>query len=333
MSTYKLIPYKVKVRKKFAKDKPQNRFPLQSIPTGQNNSTHIVNLIEEFCTDQRIIQLEEIEKTLYFPNGGIDLDLDQKTISGLMKLGEYGVNADFLHLDEDQPTIEENARTIHDSETLPFYFLFHAPSDRPTAENPKEGYLILQRFKNMGAKGVFASAFVDYFKSTYIDDITFSFNPIISHDLIDQIQSADRIFELQLVKKEVPRSTTSKILIDNDNVKEKRTFVGLGESGLNFNLGNLEDIRQILTNVEYLDNTELEDTTYYDDVKIRLEEGGSQNTIRIAKRPEFKEALVLDEDELEFREDGHPQMSALQEKSVSYMNKILERENEAAIYS
>ncbi len=81
-------------------------------------------------------------------------DQDGATISGLLKTGEYGLEIDVVNT---LTGVVDYTRKAHHADMYPFTFLLYLPQ----AET--HGYVILQRFKNLGISETLLAGFKKYF--------------------------------------------------------------------------------------------------------------------------------------------------------------------------
>ena len=313
MATVKLIPYYVRIKEKYL----DKYLDITQIETDDGKKS-LLNIIHELCVNcEKNVYLRDAEKkTLFIDNTA--LDLESQRISAMIKSGEYGFETDFY--DTIQMKHIPSARKKEHSEEKPFFFLF----SMLTASNSDRGILILQTFKQFGVKYIFENALREEIKK--IDDnLLIEINPIINSRLLDEIQKNDRIVELRLIKKQIPKDIGDKNLIDNyEDVKEERSFKVKKNKDIKFKAVK-DKICESLKNIEY-PYLEVEGEKY-DEVKIVLETGKAQKTISLKAIPEFRESMPLIDDELQFSR-GFPTKDSILPWAIEYVNGIKIKINE-----
>lgn len=320
MARYSFFPYIIKLKER----NTNNNYNLSSIPT-ENGNRSLFQILNSFFElyDDDAYHNDERQKTFHVH----DIHTSDNTILyGRIKSGEYGYSGDFFNVE--QNLLTPNARTVNDSEELPFYFMIN--TNLPL-RNTDMALMILQKFKNFGTKSLLYAALKEYVEG--LGNHTFQMNHIISNDLMNKLNNVDRIVKLRLLKREIPRDTAEVHMINNYNdiaeervfkIKNRREFDGI--QFLN-NLTHNELIRR-LRNVDYPYN-EIEEE-HYDEIKIETQTGDSTDTIELSEQGKFREKFVINEEELN-TENGHPTLDSIKPIGVRYMNRILETYNEAPI--
>jgi len=307
MSAFKFTPYFVRVKKKYT----DNYLDLEKIPTG-NGDEKIINILWDMCQgyNKDVYLKDEEQKTMFIE----DLTNDNKNhiVSGITKTGEYGIETDFY--DTKNRKRIPSARKKEHSEEKPFFFLFHTPR----IKNKEIGILILQKFKQFGMKSIFESALKEKI-ITLNSDLIIEIHPIINNTLLEELEKSDRLVELKLIKRKVPKDVADKNLIENyEDIYEERSFKVRKKRDLK--LKPVKDrILSSLKNIHY-PYIEIQDE-FYDEVKLIVEEGGSKRTISITDLPKFRENMPLNDDELKF-DKGFPTKDSLLPLAKKYVEDI-----------
>ena len=260
MAINKLIPYWITVREV---EEPDSDWDLTNIhseePEFPNNN--LADYFEDFCQEYigEVHVDEEEQKT--FTIDEQSFQRDKNTIEGVIKSGEWGRNADFWDIDE-QDRIED-AREENHAEEIPYYFLFHIPD-----EDRHQALLIFRKYKRKGVKTLFTSLFHLRHHDVDVGDAYMSINPHYSDRVSEKLDDADSIASVKFRGREsIPAREqyadrhnieefdsdisgqldvgTELKLTPKDNVDHFRTFVkGLipgDENADNFDYGRIEE--------------------------------------------------------------------------------------------
>jgi len=327
MARFKLVPYSIRI-KDISRDRyvALDKIPVNRIHTNSSNSfIDFYGIFVDFCdryTENNIINREDSQKTLFFER--YTSKPSYRIVYGTIKSGDYGYEADFL--DIRQRRLIRSARQSHHSELIPFFFLLHLPLVR----NRDRGFLILETFRNQGIKSILQDALEGYLKDiTGQNNLRLEINPLISQELVQKLESADRILEIKFIKRKIPRNVADKNLLENyEDIYEERSFKIKRNRSLRFIGGITDNLIAKLKNVEY-PYYEIQDEKY-DQIKIVIESEGSTHTLTINGGPKLRERRILNPEELEF-EGGFPTESSLLTIAISYLNYILERNDENLI--
>lgn len=318
MARFKLTPYKIHL--KTAKG---GNLDLTSISFGTKGSMSFFEIFKEFC--------EEYAKEVYTPTGNyqktlcikeLENSIESNQINGFIKSGEYGLGADFYNLKS--RAHKNRARTPDDSEELPFFFLFCFPATK----NRDTAFLILQKFKQFGAKSILKNSF-QTFLSKHNNNLTLEIDPIISQELIKKLEKSNRLVELRMIKRKIPKDVADKNLIKNyEDLHEEHVFKARKNKSIILKVK--EAIEKNLKNIDY-PYSEIRGEKY-DEIKLTTELRGSRTTLTIPLEDNLKirETMPLIEAELEFKE-GFPTKTALLKKAKEYMNIILMANDENLI--
>jgi len=213
----------------------------------------------------------------------------------------------------------EDARTEEDAEMMPYFMMY----DYPAKQNPDMAFLMLQKFKNQGSKTVFAKAFSEYISNNFNDELTVEVNPIISNELAQKIEKAEKVVELSFIKREVTKDVAGKHIDNYEDVKEERIFRAQRDE--NIAVRKAKKVVDSIKNNEtrYL---EIEDEKY-EELKVTIKERGSETTVTLGKASRFREKKPISKNDIK-TDGGHPVQSSILEEAKQYMNTILEGHDE-----
>jgi len=311
MAKFKLVPYSIRVRKK---NSDQN-LDLSSIPTSKGN-IDLIDLFEKLCKEYSndVYERKKEKRTLCVINHLNNKD--KKVISGIIKSGEYGFEADFY--DTHLKKRIQSARKEEYSEEMPFFFLLNSPK-----KNKDIGFIIAQKFRQYGIKTILEKALLDVLRD-YSKDLIIELNPLISDKLLNILKSSDKLIEIKFIKKEVPKDVADKNLIKNyEDIEEVRSFKVKRNRDLL--LKSKENIVKALKNVEY-PFSEIKKEKY-DAVKLIVERNKTTSTITIEDLPRFRECMPLNPKSNDL-ERGFPKEQYLNKKAKEYLNIILKSYDE-----
>jgi hypothetical protein len=129
MARFKLVPYSIRIRNKHS----DKNLDLRAIPTNKGD-IDFFTMFEGVCKDYNsdVYERKKEQKTLCVVNSTINNT--KRIISGIIKSGEYGFEADFF--DTKLRKRLQSARKQEYSEELPFFF-FRLPAYKCSFENAK----------------------------------------------------------------------------------------------------------------------------------------------------------------------------------------------------
>ena len=315
MARFKLVPYTIRIRNKRSED----YLDLTKIPTNKKDVS-LLDIFEEICKryNKQVYLRSKEQRTLYIENSSIDKS--KKLITGIIKSGEYGYGADFY--DTKLHKRINSARKEEYSEELPFFFLFHLA----TVKNSNRGFLILQKFKQFGIKTILEKAIQETIEPLS-KELIIEINPLINEELLKILKSADKLIELKLIKREIPKDVADKNHIENyKDVYEERSFKIKRNKEIRLTVK--EHIEKVLKNIEY-PYSEIQKEKY-DQVKLIIRKGTTTSTISLEDTPKFRENMPLSPQQHQL-EKGFPTKEFLLEKALEYLNIILENNDENLI--
>lgn len=299
------------------------------------NEIDFFNLFKEFLHDEEHIILNEDKKTLSISKK--ENDDSVREFCGEFKSGVYAISADFLNIeDEDDLNLEENARTINDSEVYPFFFLLSLPN------NFEKGILILQTYSTHRIKTVVEKAlnsFVQKYDSVEthenlekyeeFKDYLIEIKPLVSKKMLERLRQSDAVYEIKLINYKIPANSAKRLhnankkemqLIGNpENIKETHTFTLKSKKK---DLFYKENISDALKNVKNTFGEIFEDK--YDEFRIVVEIDGAEHSLIFGTRNEFKEALPLPENKIVFANNGFPEYTYLKSTAKGYLSYLNE---------
>jgi len=318
MARFKLTPYKIHL-----KTAKESYLDLTSVNFGSKGKKPFFEIFKEFCekyTKDVYISTGTHQKTLCIKE--LDNSVQSSLVNGFIKSGEYGLGADFYNL---KSHVHKNrARTPDDSEELPFLFLFCSPLNK----NYDTAFLILQKFKQFGAKNILKNAFQN-FLSKHNNNLTLEIDPIVSQELIKKLEKSNRLVEVRMIKRKIPKDVADKNLIKNyGDLHEEHVFKARKNKSIILKVK--EAIEKNLKNIDY-PYSEIQGEKY-DEIKLTTEQNGSVSTLTIPLEDQLKirETMPLIEEELDFK-DGFPTKASLLKKAKGYLNTILVSQDENAI--
>lgn len=200
-------------------------------------------------------------------------------------------------------------------------------------QNPDLGILLLQKFKNSGVKSIFHNCLFHYIKAIN-QDLSISVNPILSTNLLEKMEKAEKISALRFIKREVPKECADKVMLDkHTELYEERVFrYKRGKKGvdgsLKFLKSKMEEVIKDLKLVTY-PYVEIENETY-DEVKIELSKKGGKTTLTLSEQSEFREHFIIDEKDI-ILNGGHPTEDSMSRKGIEYLNIILDNHDEDTV--
>lgn len=305
----------------------------------------VISLLKRFLEEY---QGDEPENTEVLKEQEKTFTVDQirrtgRTLQGTVKVGRYGEGADHYNIDDEDR--EVGARGPYDAVERPYYFLFHLPE-----RNKEHAVFIIYKPGNLGAKGVYETVLEDWIEdlSTRIENRVYhEFEAIVEHDLMEQIEEADRLLTLTLSKKKVASAPNDRLgsLIDTEkDFKQEITFKHHQGQSLPLKLDDLqENISSFLpggddSEDDGLDNHEpstvgILDQTF-NDAKLSIEEETSTRTLSFTRDGVHMEHIFDPEEEnVSLNEQEHPVPEDLSALAIEFANEILDMHYEENIDS
>lgn len=314
MAKFRLSPYYLHVRKKYQETNLYlNNFKLNSIFKNFDEIIHdfcmgYINDVEDFGDTKRTFSIENLT-----------WNKKNRLVYGTIKSGEYGLECDFF--DTSARTRSQGARKETDSEEHPFFFIFHCPAGGIC----NRGILIFSKFRAEGAKTLFYDALKKYL-NRFIEDYTLVIKSIISENIIQELESAERIVEIHLIGTAIPADDADKIQAENyEDITRKMIYSVKPGKNIQMVLDGLaEKLRDRSTPYFMIENERAEQVTAI------VENSGAQRTVYLQHDPRIREVKPLDENQLGLS-GGFPTQESLLVESIEYLNSILEQLGEEII--
>lgn len=288
----------------------------------------LFDILKDALDDEKSASNEKKQKAWRFSN--LNIDSDKRLITGIISAGEYGYETALYNV----YTEEERKRSSNEAELLPHYFLIYLP------RNDTHGYMILQRFQNMGVKTII----VDIMKTAFsknVGNYKLIVNNALPKCLFDDIINRVTVKEVRYTKykkMEVPTDEIDNLKpedapkINTDDYVIERSFKSRNPSGSIpihgkkllqlFKDGG--DIQQYLVEELNLDADA-------DTLSLVVDDDKSSRTITI-----FDKNVKLDyndrlfpyfdvSEEVVYDQTGHPKFSSIDSIAKDYLNILIER--------
>ena len=288
----------------------------------------LFDILVEALDEEKSASNEKKQKAWRFSN--VNIDSDKRMITGIISAGEYGYETSLYNVE----TTEERKRSCNEAELIPHYFLMYLP------RNDTHGYMILQRFQNLGVKTIL----VDILKSAFskiVGDYKLIVNNALPKRLFDDIINRVEVKEVRYtkyMKMETPTDEVDNLKSDDvprittDDYVVEQSFKSRNPCGSIPILGKIllklfkdgGDIQQYLVEELHLDSDG-------DEISLVVDDENSSRTITI-----FDKNAKLDyndrlfpyfdvSDEVKYDHTGHPTFSSIDAVAKDYLNFLIER--------
>lgn len=186
MPTISLAPYTIRVR-----HRKEKRF----LRLGElDQDVDAFDLFQRFLASLET-QHDSANRTL-FRLIRFEAEPRSRVLEGMLETGEYGYETKLIDVKVDTSNVTYH-RKVSEAELLPFYFRLDIPKRKD------QGFLILQRFGNLGIKAVLEDALAKHFAGTaYIVEL----HPLVPEQVIERWTRARDVRRLRLVSFEVPKT-------------------------------------------------------------------------------------------------------------------------------
>lgn len=242
------------------------------------------------------------------------------TIEGVFIGGSYGRGAD--HYNIEQGTRDRGAQGPDDSVETPYYFLLHLPENDPT-----RALFLLEMIGSGSVKGPFDEIFQDFLRD--IDDTTmFNISKVVSKDLIEQVEGADRVLSLKMEKERRAAELYKRVgkIFQGDGPSAKEKLEIKATTGKSIPL-DINGLREIVDNKE-TKSYEIMDEEY-DDAKLSIRVDDSTRTLSIFEEDVRMEQIIEPEkDGVERDEQMNPVPASLSPIARNFASDILRRHGE-----
>lgn len=251
------------------------------------------------------------QKTLGFD--GFIADTNNRTIFGTVKIGEYGLSYGLVNVNNQNLT---HNRTVDETDSFPIHFLFRIPSINDNLRF--SGVAVFEKFRNRGAKGLFESHFMEYFRKMFPDYLLLM-RPLVPEEVMDSL-TRGKISEVTLKSPGLPNNIED--FYDKGEKEEERAKLtyNFPKAGaikkMNDYLRNVVDKKQSMNGVlvgDWFDVNEIS-------AKVKVD--GKDETIIIK---EEKELIVPGLDITKNArpgKNGFPPPEAVRRESDKYMKDL-----------
>jgi hypothetical protein len=189
MSTISLAPYTIRVRRRGEKTA---FLPLGRLDAADDAFDRFLGFFKNLKTRH-----DRASKT-FLRHIRFEPDSPNRVLEGILETGEYGYEAELIDVDANPPK-PTHRRRASEAELLPFYFRLDVP------QQADQGFLILQRFGNLGIKAAMEDALVQFFAGTpYLVEL----HPLVPEKVIEKWTHAMKVRRLRLVSFKVPQTIT-----------------------------------------------------------------------------------------------------------------------------
>lgn len=196
--------------------------------------------LHEFVRDEDF--LEVCDNYLKKISSFVDIDEEQKAFQGIqhhkegrliwgqIESGNYGYGATLKH----RKKKSTKKRTVDDVELLPYLYMIYVPS----------GYdkciMVLQKYGNMGIKGILTKAITDKFKEDYREDnLKLDFSPYLDMKVLYDYVKNGKMKSVRFIRYDLPKDIADQVLDPETQEKE-------GIMELRFERFNEELLKKIL---------------------------------------------------------------------------------------
>ena len=316
MVSHKLVPYWFRLRETYDTD---NYWNLSDLTSHRDEFNHdsIINVLDDFF-DQYYGDIDEDDdrKRTFEVDS---YEADGNAIEGEIKLGEYGIEADVYDTQQSQ-RIPRHRRSHHSEETS-FYFMFYKPPNVDT-----RAVAVLKQYRARGVKGELYGRLDDYIEDHDSDakekDIVCEMEPVYTQDAEERITGADEFKRLKFEGTQeltpVEEHADNEDATDVDRQTVSRTYEIKPTSD---NKWEPDFVRSFMPNGNWKYGQLSKDE--FDDVKLTLEDDGSQITFSLWNADiRMRRELDPEEDALDM-DGGHPTADSLSPRAREVANVVL----------
>jgi len=305
MSRFSLAPYTIRV-----KDRATNQY----IQLGSKAKTgfDVLKMLHHYL--ENAIPSLPLEPNDDHVIRGESFNLNNRSISGILRAGGYGYSSSLLDVEADTISYE---RQLKDAELLPYYFLARVPT---TTES---GILIFQKIGNLGVKDLFFKDFNDYFKKN-LNEYTLEVDPLIPTDLVKQYLN-NRIVKIRLIKFGYPRDIADIDLSGLPNEEEGESeFILKARRNGEFPQQIIQKLRngidKFLGSSEFPVGSILEIKDFQaDNMKVEVRIGESYRTVDLSNADRLKFSDDISGKVVIDPTKGHPQFDSIHALAESFI--------------
>jgi len=163
----------------------------ESLSDFDGNGTDLLDFLHDVLKGikTQTLDKEELQQVMSIAR----LDVNQRTITGTIRTGQYGHEADLIN--RTTATVVYK-RKKNDAEMLPFHFMLEIP------EGVEEGILILQRTATFGIRKVLHWVLKTAFEEKH-PEFKFKLVPLVAEAEVDKFMKG-KIQKIHFVKKTLP---------------------------------------------------------------------------------------------------------------------------------
>lgn len=289
----------------------------------------LFDIFKDVLEEEKSDSNEKKQKAWRFST--LNIDSDKRLITGIIDAGEYGYETKLYNVDTD----EERIRLSNEAELLPHYFLIYLP------RNDTHGYLILQRFQNIGVKTIIEHILKNALSKS-IGDYRLIVSNALPKNIFDDIINRVTVKEVRYtkyIKTHKPTDEADNLTHDNsdnvyvDDYVVEQVFKSRNHDGFIPNIGKKilnvfkddGDIRQFLVEELNLDNDG-------DELSVVVDDENSSRTITLFDN----RAINLDynnrlfpyfdiSDDVRCDKTGHPVFSSIDCVAKDYLNILINK--------
>ncbi len=231
----------------------------------------------------------------------IDVDNNQRIITGTIDSGVYGINSTLINIKTSQTSYIRNEL---DAETLPFYFMVSLPKGRD------EGILLLESIGRHKIKRPIAKTLGDYMTKNH-PDLSFEICKLIPGEMIKKLLSESRTTKIRLIKFDIPDDVADTLEEPHreKDFKIKREVIYSSKD-----LGIQDTIRKIFNKEKPIDELfELKEIKEndYDKLKFELKIGTTTKTLDLDDLTDINNSIDITDDLSINRVNGNPYIDSL----------------------
>lgn len=257
-----------------------------------------------------------IENKKTFCINSVNVNSDDRIISGLLTSGESGIPAQIRNLNNIEKILYEKQE--NDSECIPLYYLFYLPTNT-------SGILLLEKFGIKSAKWILEKLlkknFQDVFKN-YVINI----KPLPQKDLMDLYFENAGIKKLTLASYENIDLKDEDLYFNSGQQKEKNILYEVSiklrkNMNMKFFRDKLKDVFIGKAEVNSISNLVKIENYVPDQVKITFNVNGKDKTVRLDQTDEIN--AIYDIDNLLNNKYNHPNYEQINPIAIDYLHDLL----------
>jgi hypothetical protein len=274
--------------------------------TDNLDSKDLLDLFEEFLTGRRAASNDKDQKMLLRVQNFKRTD---RYCHGIIETGEYGYSSELINVNT---LTRAHLRQPEEAGMLPFFFQIFLPS------NESLGLLVLQRFGNIGIRGVFVDEFKKFFQIK-CPDFSVAFKPIVHPEQLGTYSKNGVVKRLTFRQLQLPKdiadayagNRSKDIYVEYSIVAKRHSDLPM----LNRLLRRLADKDRGKLHI-------LEPKGFHNSqVLVEVELNGHTRTINIKDVNKIRAYFDIT-DEVSFGRDGHPTFRSMLRESRELINDI-----------